>query len=379
MARKAVERNISYDDVRQLYYVSMELGRDENGKRIKQYRTFPTLTAARNGLRDFHTQRERQAREPQDEVREEMDLAHWLEYWMESIVRPNRAETTVYAYQKIIDNHILPALGGIPMSRLSAKRIQRYYTDTQQAAGLSSNTMRRHHDLLSSALRSAVRQDMLLASPMDRVEPPRSRVKEAFFYDNEELKQLYQLIEGHILELAVKMAGSLGMRREEICGLKWENVDFRRRLVLVREARTAYGATIVQKETKNRASVRTLYLPEEVLLLLGREQERQEEERARQGAVFNRTDHVILDHKGRPTPQTPSPWPSPGLCGKTACPPHLPRPAAHLCHHRLLSGGLPVRHREGPGPLHPPPPRGGSIPIWWTAPTRTWCSGCPTP
>ena len=40
------------------------------------------------------------------------------------------------------------------MSRLSAKRIQRYYTDTQQAAGLSSNTMRRHHDLLSSALRS---------------------------------------------------------------------------------------------------------------------------------------------------------------------------------------------------------------------------------
>lgn len=135
MARKAVERNISYDDVRQLYYVSMELGRDENGKRIKQYRTFPTLTAARNGLRDFHTQRERQAREPQDEVREEMDLAHWLEYWMESIVRPNRAETTVYAYQKIIDNHILPALGGIPMSRLSAKRIQRYYTDTQQAAG----------------------------------------------------------------------------------------------------------------------------------------------------------------------------------------------------------------------------------------------------
>ena len=69
-------------------------------------------------IRDsFHTQRERQAREPQDEVREEMDLAHWLEYWMESIVRPNRAETTVYAYQKIIDNHILPALGGIPMSR----------------------------------------------------------------------------------------------------------------------------------------------------------------------------------------------------------------------------------------------------------------------
>ena len=296
MARKRVERNISFDDVRKVYYVSMDLGKNSEGKRVKQYRTFPNLTSARTGLREFYADRDKLLHPP----KQEQTLRQWLDYWMEEVIRPNRAETTVYAYQKIIDNHILPALGGIPMSRLSAKRIQRYYTDTQQAAGLSSNTMRRHHDLLSSALRSAVRQDMLLASPMDRVEPPRSRVKEAFFYDNEELKQLYQLIEGHILELAVKMAGSLGMRREEICGLKWENVDFRRRLVLVREARTAYGATIVQKETKNRASVRTLYLPEEVLLLLGREQERQEEERARQGAVFNRTDHVILDHKGAP-------------------------------------------------------------------------------
>lgn len=281
MARKAVERNISYDDVRQLYYVSMELGRDENGKRIKQYRTFPTLTAARNGLRDFHTQRER--------------------------------------------------------------------------------------------------QDMLLASPMDRVEPPRSRVKEAFFYDNEELKQLYQLIEGHILELAVKMAGSLGMRREEICGLKWENVDFRRRLVLVREARTAYGATIVQKETKNRASVRTLYLPEEVLLLLGREQERQEEERARQGAVFNRTDHVILDHKGAPYSPNALSLAFTRFVRKNG----LPRLTFHGLRHTfatiascqgasLFDIGKALGHS-------PPPPRGGSIPIWWTAPTRTWCSGCPTP
>lgn len=161
------------------------------------------------------------------------------------------------------------------MDRLSAKRIQRYYTDTQQAAGLSSNTMAAapRPSLQRPALRGAAGYASGLAH--GPVEPPRSRVKEAFFYDNEELKQLYQLIEGHILELAVKMAAAWDAR-EEICGLKWENVDFRRRLVLVREARTAYGATIVQKETKNRASVRTLYLPEEVLLLLGREQERQE-------------------------------------------------------------------------------------------------------
>ena len=301
MARKAVERNIAYDDQRKLYYVSMELGRDENGKRIKQYRTFPTLAAARNGLRDFHAGLERE-RELERKLApaQELDLAHWLEYWMDSIVRPNRAETTVYAYQKIIDNHIDPALGTVPLKRLTPKMVQEYYTETQRANGLSSNTMRRHHDLLSSALRSAVRQDVIPASPMERVEPPRVRTTESYFYNNQELKLLYQKIEGNILELAVKLAGSLGMRREEICGLKWENVDLQRHLVLIREARTAYGATIVQKETKNRASVRTLYLPDEVYLLLEQEQARQQQERCVQSPAYNPTDHVILDAKGAP-------------------------------------------------------------------------------
>ena len=301
MARKAVERNIAYDDQRKLYYVSMELGRDENGKRIKQYRTFPTLAAARNGLRDFHAGLERE-RELERKLApaQELDLSHWLEYWMDSIVRPNRAETTVYAYQKIIDNHIDPALGTVPLKRLTPKMVQEYYTETQRANGLSSNTMRRHHDLLSSALRSAVRQDVIPASPMERVEPPRVRTTESYFYNNQELKLLYQKIEGNILELAVKLAGSLGMRREEICGLKWENVDLRRHLVLIREARTAYGATIVQKETKNRSSVRTLYLPDEVYLLLEQEQARQQQERCLQSPTYNPTDHVILDAKGAP-------------------------------------------------------------------------------
>ena len=299
MARKAVERNIAYDDQRKLYYVSMELGRDENGKRIKQYRTFPTLAAARNGLRDFHAGLEREL-ERKLAPAQELDLSHWLEYWMDSIVRPNRAETTVYAYQKIIDNHIDPALGTVPLKRLTPKMVQEYYTETQRANGLSSNTMRRHHDLLSSALRSAVRQDVIPASPMERVEPPRVRTAESYFYNNQELKLLYQKIEGNILELAVKLAGSLGMRREEICGLKWENVDLQRHLVLIREARTAYGATIVQKETKNRSSVRTLYLPDEVYLLLEQEQARQQQERCLQSPTYNPTDHVILDAKGVP-------------------------------------------------------------------------------
>ena len=65
-------------------------------------------------------------------------------------------------------------------------------------------------------------------------------------------------------------------------------------MVYIREARTAFGATVVQKETKNRASVRTLYIPDDVYQLLAREQERQEKEGC------GSTGHVVLDQKGLP-------------------------------------------------------------------------------
>ena len=219
---------------------------------------------------------------------------------MDTIVRPNRAETTVYAYQKIIDNHINPAMGNVALTYLTAKDIQQYYIDTQRATGLSSNTMRRHHDLLSSSLRTAVRQDMLLSNPVDRVEPPKSRLYEADFYDSQNLKRLYMLVGGHWLELVVKLAGSLGLRREEICGLKWESVDFDRRLIHIKEARTAYGATIVQKETKNRSSIRMLYMPEEIYRLMWREKMRQQAEAPLREGDYNPHNHVVLDRNGAP-------------------------------------------------------------------------------
>ena len=92
---------------------------------------------------------------------------------------------------------------------------------------------------------------------------------------------LYQLVEGHWLEMVVKVTAGLGLRREEICGLKWESVDFQRRVVHIKEARTAYGATVVQKETKNRSSMRTLFMPDELYELLRREKARQDRDEDR--------------------------------------------------------------------------------------------------
>lgn len=296
MARKMIERGISYDEKRRLYYVYMDSGTDDLGRRQRTYRTFPNLKQARRALLVF--QSERLAH--QDVRTTSTTLEDWLTYWMEEIVRPSRADTTVYGYSKIIENHLVPALGHIPVQRLTPASIQRYYTSLLREKDLSPNTIRRHHDLLSSALRAAVRQDVLIRCPTDRVEPPRLIPTEAKYYSPEDLKRLYAAVEGHWLEPVVRLAGCLGLRREEICGLKWSCVDFDRRRIHIQAARTAAGASIVLKETKNRSSNRVLHLTDELYPLLRREFRRQAQARTQLGAAWPDTDLVLVDDRGNP-------------------------------------------------------------------------------
>ena len=296
MARKTIERNISYDNVRRCYYVHLDSGMDDSGRRRRVYRTFPTLPQARKALATFLAERAIYC----EVAPSTTTLDDWLRYWMDEIIKPNRAETTVYGYGKIIENHLSPALGTVQIQQLTPRQIQQYYAMLLRDKGLSPNTIRRHHDVLSAALRTAVRQDLLMRSPTERVEPPRMIPHEARFYSAENLKRLYAAVEGHWLELIVKLAGCLGLRREELCGLKWESVDFTRRRITIREARTAAGATIVQKETKNRSSARALHMVDELYPLLRREYARQAEDRLRLGEEWPDTGLVLVDRTGQP-------------------------------------------------------------------------------
>lgn len=298
MSRKSIERNIAFDEARNLYYVNMDYGLDEDGRRVKSYQTYTSLPQARRALREFQSQRDRFR-----QVRpRSMTLDQWLEYWLEEIVRPSRAETTLYGYRKIVENHISPALGDIHVQKLSPQDIQRYYTGLLRDKGLSPNTIRRHHDLLSSALRMAVKQDVLPACPTERVEPPRVIPYDAHFYGPEALKQLCALAAGTRLELVVRLAAGLGLRREEICGLRWSSVDFQARVLHVREARTTAGARIIHKETKNRSSIRTLYLSDDLYDLLLREQAKQQRAHLLSEKDWDEGGEVLLDRHGEPYP-----------------------------------------------------------------------------
>lgn len=251
MSRLTVQTNISYDSKRHRYYVIFHEGSDGHGNRRRHTQTFQTLQEAQAAQQSGGTGR------PADAPLRGCTLRTWMTYWLESVIARDRAVTTVYGYRNIIRNHILPALGGIRLDRLSPPRLQTYLANMIDE-GLSPNTVCKHYVTLASCLRLAVRMDLLDTNPMDRVDPPKRKAAEYTLYTPTQLRTLFSAVEGTYLELAVKLAAYLGLRRSEICGLKWGCVDLDKGVISIKEVRTQAGGKPVIKPPKSASSVRKL-------------------------------------------------------------------------------------------------------------------------
>ena len=297
MARKSVTPNIAYDDVKRLYYVTFHYGMDAKGRRVRKTKCFPTLeqaTLARDNFLRARTIKE-------NVLPSGITVGRWLDYWLDNVVRPDRAVTTVYGYQKIINNHIRPILGGVPLQELTAMQVQQYITRMRQE-GLCPNTIRKHYILLNSAVALAVRQDMLAKNVVQCVDAPPKRQPRHCFYSPEQLQKLFTLTAGRSLEPVVKLAGYLGMRRSEICGLKWDNVDLEKGVLFICEARTAANGVAVDKGPKSPSSVRRLSFAGNADLceMLAKMHGKFVENRRKFGEKYNPAGFVLTHSRGKP-------------------------------------------------------------------------------
>lgn len=329
MSRKTIEKNIAYDERNRLFYVTFHYGIDENGKRVKKTKTYDTHIAASEALRIFEEKRKRQ----EIVMPTELTLGMWLDQWMEEVIRPNRARSTAYGYGNIVKNHIKPALGDIILQELTPQQIQSYYL-AMRSRNLNVNTVRKHHQLLYTALECAVRQEVLSRNPARRVEPPAKAMPKHTFYTTEQLRQLFRAVEGTPMEPAVKLAGYLGLRRSEICGLKWENVDLENGTISICAARTTVGGVTINKGPKTNSSVRTLGIAgmtdlEEML----RKMKAQQDERRQAHPNFNPDDLVLVHANGQPyAPDYVSAWFSNFVKVN-----HLPKLTLHGLRHSFAS------------------------------------------
>lgn len=278
------------------YRVCFDYGVDRNGRRVRKYRTFDTK---RNATRAFNEHKVKMDKGTQI-MPSEYTFAQWLDYWYKDIILPQIEETTAYGYRGMIENYLKPQLGEIRLQKLTARDIQQYYTWLMGEKELSPNTVIKHHNLLTNTLNAAERQEYITKNPMRAVSPPKKRQREAKFYTPEQLGILLDKAVGTRLELPVFICAYLGLRRGELCGLRWSDVDLEHKTITIENTRTQAGKKEIEKGTKTASSTRTLYLPDTLCDMLKAAKEHRQARRAEYKNAYDDNDYVVVMEDGRP-------------------------------------------------------------------------------
>lgn len=278
------------------YRVCFDYGIDREGNRVRKYRTFDTK---RDATRAFNEHKVKMDKGTQI-MPSEYTFAQWLDYWYKDIILPQIEETTAYGYHGMIENYLKPQLGEIRLQKLTARDIQQYYTWLMGEKKLSPNTVIKHHNLLTNTLNAAERQEYITKNPMRAVSPPKKRQREAKFYTPEQLGILLDKAVGTRLELPVFICAYLGLRRGELCGLRWSDVDLEHKTITIENTRTQAGKKEIEKGTKTASSTRTLYLPDTLCDMLKAAKENQQACRAEYRNAYDDNDYVVVMEDGRP-------------------------------------------------------------------------------
>lgn len=298
MARTKVEPNIYLDEERKLYYVSLYYGRD-----IKQeWATAKSKSEAREILYKHKAAVAEKRATPKARV----TLAEHLGWYLEHCVKPHREKTTLYAYERMIENHLVPALGVHKLDKLTTAHIQEYIT--AKTAELSPNTVIKHLDLLHSALAQAVSNGQLNRNPAEYVIRPRKIKNEVQPCTIAEVQRALELAkeDSNWFYIALVLAAFTGMRRGEIMGLRWENVDLEHRILTVKESRTTAGKEDIVKRPKTAASVRYLRIEPPLAAALEAEYKRQQEDQQYfNDGEYNPGGYVVITDTGKlPNPNS---------------------------------------------------------------------------
>jgi integrase len=166
-------------------------------------------------------------------------LTRWL-----ADIEPTRSPGTMREHRRSVERNILPAIGSVRLDRLTARHLDQLY-QSLLTRGLSPASVRRHHAILSAALRRAVKWDWLASNPADRASPPGLTHNATTAPSTEAVQRLVAAAqeEDPVLAAAIVLAAVTGARRGELCAIRWSDVDWTRRTLTF-----ARSLTVIRRE-----------------------------------------------------------------------------------------------------------------------------------
>lgn len=237
-------------------------------------------------------------------------VAEYLRYWLDAY-GVNLAPSTFASYNRIVNTHIIPSLGGIELARLQPLQIQTYYSEKLKGGradgtgGLSPRTVQYHHTVLREALQHAVKWQMLSRNPADATEPPKPSKAEIHPLTPDELAKLLTVADGHRDKWLFMFAAYTGMREGEILALTWSAVDYEGKKPYARVKQTVgyiNGQGFVYRPLgKTKKSRREIALLDMAVYALRQQKKLQIAERlSAPPGEFEETDLIFTTDRGKP-------------------------------------------------------------------------------
>ena len=234
-----------------------------------------------------------------------MTVGEYLDRWLRDVVRGSVRESTFDRDSYLVRVHIKPALGRAKLKKLTGLDVQALYRDRLDA-GLSPATVAKVHAVLHKALAQAVGWDLVPRNPARAAKAPRPAPGEMRPLSREEARKLLDAARGDRFEALYALAVTAGMRRGELLGLRWSDVDLQNASVSVRRTltRADNGRRLAFAEPKTKKSRRTIRLAEVAAEALEAHLERQLGEIEVIGDPY--ADQGLVFATGAGTPVNPS-------------------------------------------------------------------------
>ena len=237
-------------------------------------------------------------------------LGEYLEQWLANL-EPSARRTTFAGYRRDV-GRIVGRLGGVRLHELTPMQIESAHAELLRAGGaaggsLSAKTVYNTHSTLRRALGDAVRLGVLSRNPASAARPPSRPKLEMRTWTAAQLATFLDALDDDPLYAAYVLVATTGMRRGEVMGLRWQDVDVDRGFVRIRQTLTTVEDRLVFDTTKTQRSRRRISLDDTTVATLRRHKARQAEDRLLVGAGWDDTYRLVFCQPDG-TPLHPDRW-----------------------------------------------------------------------
>lgn len=222
-------------------------------------------------------------------------VANFFEDWFKTdrILQVN--ETTYYHNYLAFKNHIKPKLGNIRLQKLTLMQCQKFVTGMHEA-GYARNSIDRVVTVVKKALDKAIIYNIIKENPMRKVTLPKYVKLEMHIWTLEQTMHFLKVAKDYRFYCAYALALYCGLRKGEICALRWQDIDFEKKELTVNQTLVNFGKTIKQG-AKTSSGVRRVSISNALIEILKEQRKKYLEVKMRLGSKFIDMDLIIFNYK----------------------------------------------------------------------------------